>query len=719
MIDNNKAIWPGWRTVKLIGRGSFGAVYEIERDNFGEVEKAALKVISIPQNEGEIEELYNEGHDDDSITSTFENHLKSITDEYSLMKKMSGSAYVVNCEDMRYVHHDDGIGWDVFIKMELLTPLIKALPDKIEEETVIKIAKDMCGALVLCKKHNIIHRDIKPQNIFVSQYGNYKLGDFGIAKAVEKTMGGTKIGTYKYMAPEVYNNQPYGSAADIYSLGLVLYWLLNERRLPFLPLPPKKLNLADEEIARRRRFTGEEIPSPLNGSEELKQIILKACAFDPKDRYASAAEMLEDLNSIGKKDVIDVINVEPEYDTIPVIENPEFETSTDKKEKDVEVKVHIEEKISEIIEEPAENKQEKKNEEKAVIDNKTSEIHKSNKQNKAKLTNKGKKIGILSVALVVILSCVVVVGCYMLLGKSTGFKTIEGKTYYYENGEVKTGWQTVNGNNYRLDENGVVQTGWQEIDGKKYYFNENGVMQTGWQTINGNKYCFYGNGVMRTGWQTIDGKTYCFYGNGEMKTGWQYIDSKKYYFNENGVMQTGWQTVNGKTYCFYGNGEMRTGFKTIDGNTYYFDESGIMQTGWQTIKGKKYCFYGNGVMRTGWQTIDGKTYNFYGNGEMRTGFKTIDGQTYYFDKNGVMQTGWQTISGKTYCFYENGVMRVGFKTIDGKTYYFNENGEMQIGWQTIKGKKYCFYGNGVMRTGWQSIDGKKYYFDKNGVLTDS
>ena len=299
-MGSNNVTWPGWETVRLIGRGSFGAVYEIERDVLGEREKAALKVISIPQNESDISEMYSDGYDDESITSTFKEHLKSIVaEEYSLMRKLNGSSNVVNCDDVRYVQHDDGIGWDIFIRVELLTPLTDALPAEIPEEQVLKIAKDLCRALVQCKQFGIVHRDIKPQNIFVSPLGDYKLGDFGIAKTVEKTSGGTKIGTYKYMAPEVYNNQPYGAGADIYSLGLVLYWLLNERRMPFLPLPPEKLRAGMEEQARLRRFSGELIPAPAHGSDELKRIVLKACAFDPKDRFQSAEEMLRDLANIN------------------------------------------------------------------------------------------------------------------------------------------------------------------------------------------------------------------------------------------------------------------------------------------------------------------------------------------------------------------------------------------------------------------------------------
>ena len=281
MGETERISWPDWETVRLIGKGSFGAVYEIQRELFGETEKAALKVITIPQSDSDIEEMYSDGYDEASITSTFQNHLKSIISEYTLMRKLNGSANVVNCDDVRYVQHDDGIGWDIYIKMELLTPLNKVLPENIPEEQVLAVGRDICRALVLCKEYNIIHRDIKPQNIFVSDHKDYKLGDFGIAKTVEKTSGGTKIGTYKYMAPEVYHDEPYGASADIYSLGLVLYWMLNERRMPFLPLPPEKLSASAEESARRRRLSGEPLPAPAHGSEELKRIVLKACAYMP------------------------------------------------------------------------------------------------------------------------------------------------------------------------------------------------------------------------------------------------------------------------------------------------------------------------------------------------------------------------------------------------------------------------------------------------------
>jgi len=294
-------LWPGWTAVRELGRGSFGAVYEIERDIFGVKEKAACKHIRIPQSRSEVEELYASGYDEKSVRAHYEDFLADLVREYRLMASMKGHTNVVSCDDLRYEQAEDGIGWDLFIRMELLTPLLKSLGDAVREEQIVRLGRDMASALVLCRSRNIIHRDIKPQNIFVSKDGDYKLGDFGVAKTAERTSGGTKIGTYNYMAPEVYNNQPYGHPADIYSLGLVLYWLLNARRMPFVPLPPAAPKASEIEEARLRRFRGEPLPPPVEGSAGLKRIVLRACAFDPRERFQTAEELLAAFEALERR----------------------------------------------------------------------------------------------------------------------------------------------------------------------------------------------------------------------------------------------------------------------------------------------------------------------------------------------------------------------------------------------------------------------------------
>ncbi len=290
--------WPDWETEYLIGRGGFGAVYQIRRDVLGEEEYAALKVIRIPRDQSEIDDMRSEGLDKESITETFKDNLKGIVAEYSLMRKLVGCANIIHCDDVRYVQHPDGIGWDIYIKMELLTPLVKALPSAprpIPVDTTLRVGIDICRALEICQSHGIVHRDIKPQNIFLSPNGDYKLGDFGVAKTMERTMRATMVGTLKYMAPEISFNRPYHTSADIYSLGMVLYWMLNQRRHPFMPLPPAKITAEVEEAAHVRRMRGEPLPAPDTGGPELSRIVLKACAYDPGDRYSTAAQLRKDL----------------------------------------------------------------------------------------------------------------------------------------------------------------------------------------------------------------------------------------------------------------------------------------------------------------------------------------------------------------------------------------------------------------------------------------
>lgn len=304
--------FPGWEVVRKLGQGSFGGVYEIQRTlPDGRVEKAALKKLSVPRDSGEIEEFRSQSFSTESITEHYKDQMSDLVREYSLMQELSSCKNIVACHDVRYTRQSNGIGWDVYIRMELLQPLKQVLPVAYSETTVLKLGLSLCNALRACQKYNIIHRDIKPENILVSSDGVFKLGDFGIAKISEKTTVGTLTGTAGYMAPEVANRWNYGPASDIYSLGMVLYWAMNERTLPFLPLPPQIPTGLQRQAAIDRRYAGEIFPPPKNGSRELKAIVMKACAFLSEDRYQNAWELQQDLNACCRQRGIE------ENDAIP------------------------------------------------------------------------------------------------------------------------------------------------------------------------------------------------------------------------------------------------------------------------------------------------------------------------------------------------------------------------------------------------------------------
>lgn len=294
----NSFSWPGWETARPISRGSFGAVYEIQRDVFGETEKAAVRVISIPESKYEIAALRTEGYDDESIAEYYGQYVRKLFELFSSVERISNHQNIAHYKDIRWETHSDGIGYDVFIKMDLLVPLTKHLTDETAEEQAIHLGLDLCRALSSAHAINLVHGDIKPQNILLDKCGNYKLIDFSLGSIMREYSNGHAIGAKDFVPPEIYHEKPYENSSDIYSLGLVLYWLLNERRRPFFPLPPKKPDMNTIIKARFRQVSGEQIPPPAHGSRELKRIVLKACAYDPSERYQTADCMLADLEKL-------------------------------------------------------------------------------------------------------------------------------------------------------------------------------------------------------------------------------------------------------------------------------------------------------------------------------------------------------------------------------------------------------------------------------------
>ena len=184
--------------------------------------------------------------------------------------------------------------------MELLTPLNEYYAEHPPtEKDILRLGIDICRALEMCAKNKIIHRDVKPSNIFISPNGDYKLGDFGVARRIEATCGAfSKKGTYDYMAPEVYRDAIYDTRADLFSLGIVLYKLMNSGRIPFLPPAPAKISYTDTENAISRRMKNEPLTPPQNASPAFAQVILKACQSDADARFESASQMREALEAI-------------------------------------------------------------------------------------------------------------------------------------------------------------------------------------------------------------------------------------------------------------------------------------------------------------------------------------------------------------------------------------------------------------------------------------
>ena len=306
------SVWPEWQLVEKIGEGSFGKVYKAQRTERGRTFYSAIKIISIPGNKGELDSVRSEMNDEQSTREYFRNLVEDCVQEIYTMEHFCGNSHIVSFEDFKVVEYLDEIGWDIYIRMEYLTSFMDYCTGKeLTEKEVIKLGCDLAMALIYCRKLNIIHRDVKPENIFVSRFGDFKLGDFGIAREQAHTMSNmSKKGTYSYMAPEIYKGEKYDSSIDIYSLGIVLYKLMNQNRLPFLSLDKQLITYRDKENALARRMAGEKMPAPVNASAAFSHIILKACAYEPGKRYRKPEDMLRDLEKLR----LAPVNAEKEWE---------------------------------------------------------------------------------------------------------------------------------------------------------------------------------------------------------------------------------------------------------------------------------------------------------------------------------------------------------------------------------------------------------------------
>mgnify|MGYP001381476657 FL=1 len=194
--------------------------------------------------------------------------------------------------------YDVGQDGDVhYIIMEYVEGI--NLNDKIKQqaplqvEEAVRIAMQICDALDHAHSNGIIHRDIKPHNILIGRNGRVKVTDFGIARAITSadiTQTGSVLGSVHYFSPEQAKGATQDAVSDLYSLGIVLYQMLTAR-LPFSGDSPISVALKHlQERVENPRAINPHIP------QSVENIVLKALRKNPRERYASAKEMLADLD---------------------------------------------------------------------------------------------------------------------------------------------------------------------------------------------------------------------------------------------------------------------------------------------------------------------------------------------------------------------------------------------------------------------------------------
>ena len=301
LLGSRQPLFKEWYLETIVGEGSSGTVYKITDHNGNH---CALKIIPVTT-VGEIDTIHLQEQDGAEKRKYLEDMTNEILAEVRVMQTLEHHEGIVKYHAYDVIADADSFVYLILIKMDLLQPLHKVLrmrDTEFSEKEVITMGMDLLTSLSECGKHHIIHRDIKPSNVFVTEDNRYLLGDFGSARLLKKTMMASHKGTLCYIAPEIASGQSYNATVDIYSLGIMLYQLLNNCKLPFLNTDSK---FSDIESAVEKRLSGATLPYPEQADKELGKIICKMCAFSPKDRYATPKECItafEHYRKYGKAD---------------------------------------------------------------------------------------------------------------------------------------------------------------------------------------------------------------------------------------------------------------------------------------------------------------------------------------------------------------------------------------------------------------------------------
>lgn len=338
MSNSLNPVFGEWYTDKQLGTGTDGKVFSIYREKYdGTRERAALKIIRLGENRNERKQFSSEGvFIGETEDEYYEKLIKKIKNNIDTIKINDDGKNFVRYEDIELRKASDGKGRLILLRLEearSLSDILKEFSFTMDE--AVRLAVNVCRALVKCRSFGYIYPNLKPENILFDKEGNCKLGDLGSFSCLEpsKTSIAYKRTQY-YMAPEYIKTGNINCTADTYSLGLIMYMLVNRNRLPFTEPYPEIVTINSLNTSTEKRMNGEKLPRPAFASDELWHVISKACAFNTNDRYFTPDQMLSDLNSVLENKPFEPVEYDDVYSENVDCENedvliPDIENHSD------------------------------------------------------------------------------------------------------------------------------------------------------------------------------------------------------------------------------------------------------------------------------------------------------------------------------------------------------------------------------------------------------
>jgi len=302
-----------YEIVEETGRGGMGIVYKARDPMIGR--SVCIKLISLPN--------HLKGKKRDDVLRRFRREAQA-----------AGRLSHPNILTIYDIGEDNGLP---FIAMELLSgkTLEKHLEErcKLSTEEAKVILVQTCNGLGFAHSHGVVHRDIKPSNIFLTDSGQVKVMDFGIAIVTDSEATDTShlLGSPSYIAPEYIKGDPVDHRADIFSLGVVLYQILTGEK----PFRGENMAAILQKIVAEDPIPPSHLRPSLPGGCDI--VALRALQKDPAKRYQNVTEMARDFS--GVEELRSRAGMTLEVKAIPVHNETNYQSQTERIFKDVTTKV--------------------------------------------------------------------------------------------------------------------------------------------------------------------------------------------------------------------------------------------------------------------------------------------------------------------------------------------------------------------------------------------
>lgn len=280
----------GWELLMRLSGGKSEEQWTACNDGTGEP-GGIVRILKIPAYDGEADVLRENGFPEERISRHFRDCAEGELREIESITG-SGMPHIPKILKSRLVTEDDG-SHRLYILSEYMHTFSEFYAErKINRATLLSLCCDICDALEEYRALGITHNNVQLENVFVSGDGRCLLGcHMPKAQLLSRLLNPSDSRLLRFIAPEVANGADFDGRADIYSLGLTMYFKFNGNRLPFITSEKGMVTKSEADAAILRRLDGEAIPAPIKADEGLAKIILRACAHDPADRYETAAEL--------------------------------------------------------------------------------------------------------------------------------------------------------------------------------------------------------------------------------------------------------------------------------------------------------------------------------------------------------------------------------------------------------------------------------------------